>query len=238
MIPQGKRSCHNFAVQSTLNTMKDSNGDLQHIRALMERSTRFLGLSGLSGVSSGACALLGAAVAGRYLQGRPDLTPEPLAYSAGGQTGAEYWGPITFLVSTAMAVLASALLGAFWFTWRRSRRLGHHLLDRTARRLAWNMLLPLAAGGIFCIALLLHGLPGLVAPATLVFYGLALLHASKYTFDEIRWLGLSELLLGLIASFRPGAGLLFWALGFGVLHILYGGLMYLRHDRNDTATTP
>ena len=91
---------------------------------------------------------------------------------------------------------------------------------------------PLGAGGIFCLALMFYGLPGLVAPGTLVFYGLALLNASKYTLDEIRWLGLSELALGLIAIFSLHAGLMFWALGFGVLHIVYGGVMWMRHERN------
>jgi hypothetical protein len=170
-------------------TQHDQLKELAHIRGLMDRSTRFLSLSGLSGVIAGVLALV---------------------------------------------VLVTALLGAFWFTWRRTRKVGQSLFDAAARRLAINMLLPLAGGGVFCLALLYYGLPGLVPPATLVFYGLALLNASKYTLDEIRWLGLSELVLGLIASFWVGAGLLFWALGFGVLHIFYGALMYLRHERKET----
>ena len=93
------------------------------------------------------------------------------------------------------------------------------------------MAVPLAAGGIFCLALLVHGLPALVAPATLVFYGLALINASKFTLDEVRWLGLSELVVGLFAVFVPGHGLLCWSLGFGVLHIGYGTYMYLRYER-------
>ncbi|HMC96443.1 MAG TPA: hypothetical protein VKG92_02220, partial [Flavobacteriales bacterium] len=107
--------------------------------------------------------------------------------------------------------------------------------DAAAQRLLVNMFIPLGGGGMFCLALLYYGLPGLVPPATLVFYGLALLNASKYTLDEVRWLGISELILGLIASFWVGAGLLFWALGFGVLHIFYGALMYLRYERKGSA---
>ena len=95
----------------------------------------------------------------------------------------------------------------------------------------WSMLVPLGVGGVFSLALFYYGLPGLVAPATLVFYGLALFSASKYTLDEIRWLGASELVLGVVALFWLDAALLFWALGFGVLHIFYGGLMYLRYER-------
>ncbi|HRH38627.1 MAG TPA: hypothetical protein PK760_09790, partial [Flavobacteriales bacterium] len=109
-------------------------------------------------------------------------------------------------------------------------RTGQYLWDASARRLMINMLVPLAMGGFFCLALFYYGLPGLVPPATLVFYGLALFNASKYTLDEVRWLGVSELVLGLVALFWLEAGLLFWALGFGVLHIFYGGLMYLRHE--------
>lgn len=112
--------------------------------------------------------------------------------------------------------------------------MGQGLWDGSAQRLMWNLFIPLAAGGIVCLALMYHGLPGLVAPATLVFYGLALLNASKYTLDEIRWLALSELALGLVASFWIGAGLMFWALGFGVLHIVYGGLMWVRHEKDQT----
>ena len=121
--------------------------------------------------------------------------------------------------------------------WRRARRTGQGLWDPSAKRLAWNLAIPLVVGGLFCLSLLWHGAVALVAPATLVFYGLALLNASKYTLDEIRWLGLSEVVLGLLATSWPGAGLMFWALGFGVLHILYGGLMWYRHESssNDPA---
>jgi hypothetical protein len=94
-----------------------------------------------------------------------------------------------------------------------------------------NLLVPLAAGGVFCIALLYHGIIYLIAPATLLFYGLALLNASKYTLSEIRWLGITEMLLGLTASIIPGYGLLVWAIGFGILHIIYGMVMYLRYER-------
>jgi hypothetical protein len=65
----------------------------------------------------------------------------------------------------------------------------------------------------------------------LIFYGMALLNGSKYTYHEIRALGILEVLLGLIASMNLGHGLLFWALGFGVLHIIYGVLVWYRHER-------
>ncbi len=210
--------------------------ELARIRGLMDRSTRFLSLSGLSGVIAGLLGLAGAAVARWYMDQHAVVRTDPLSYD-GGLLADDYWTHIMVLGEIALTVLVLAIVGALWFTLRRSRRLGQSLWDASARRMAINLALPLGAGGVFCLALIWHGLPGLVAPATLLFYGLALLNASKYTLDEIRWLGLSEVVLGLAASFWVGAGLLFWALGFGVLHIFYGSLMYLRHERNDNRTT-
>ncbi|MBK6369866.1 MAG: hypothetical protein IPH05_16235 [Flavobacteriales bacterium] len=204
--------------------------ELAHIRGLMDRSTRFLSLSGLSGVFAGCVALVGAVLARYHINETLGPARDVLTYGTGGSYTAANALLIT-LITDAALVLLVALLGAGWFTWRRSRKAGQYLWDASARRLMWNMLIPLAVGGIFCLALFHYGLPGLVPPATLIFYGLALINASKFTLDEIRWLGFCELALGLVALFWLEAGLLFWALGFGVLHIVYGALMYLRYER-------
>ena len=209
--------------------------DLAHIRGLMDRSTRFLSLSGLSGVFAGAVALVGALVARERYESLVLTDRTGRSNYADGSMGTFDGSMILFtdvldLVLLAAVVLVVALAGAAWFTWRRAKRTGQDLWDPSAKRLAWNLAIPLVTGGLFCLAMLWHGAVVLVAPATLVFYGLALLNASKYTLDEIRWLGLSELVLGLLSTCWLGAGLMFWALGFGVLHILYGGLMWYRHE--------
>lgn len=210
--------------------------DLHHIRELMDRSTRFLGLSGLSGIWAGTMALAGAWMANRLMEATLNSASDPLTFRL-GHGDRSYEALLSALILDGAVVLVLALSGAWWFTRRRTRHTGQRMWGSSSRRLLWNLVVPLVAGGIFCLALISHGLPGLVAPVTLIFYGLALLNASKYTLDEIRWLGFSELVLGLIASFWIGAGILFWALGFGVLHIFYGALMYLRHDRNDSTQT-
>ena len=209
----------------------EHGADLAHIRSLMERSTRFLSLSGLSGVIAGAIALGGAWLAQHHMAAFDGPRADALTYGTVRETLIHRDDLVIQLLIDAVVVLVLALIGAFWFTWRRSLRTDQRIWDASARRMAVNLMLPLIAGGIFCLALLYYGLPGLVPPATLVFYGLALLNTSKYTLDEIRWLGLSELALGLVATFWLGAGLMFWALGFGVLHIVYGGLMWYRHER-------
>lgn len=211
-----------------MNDLSDAD-ELSRIRGLMERSTRFLSLSGLSGVVAGTIALAGAFAAHWYIDSRMLYSGDPMSYR--GTSGSSYWDHVMDLGGLAVAVLVLALLSAAWFTWQRTIKLGHTLWDGSARRLVVNLMIPLAAGGIFCLALLQYGLPALIPSATLLFYGLALLNASKYTLDEIRWLALSEILLGLASAFWIGAGLMFWALGFGVLHIFYGSLMYFRHER-------
>ena len=203
---------------------------LQEIRSLMERSSRFISLSGLSGVAAGSFALIGALMAYLYL----DISPfdNEVSYYVAG-IGTSKWGMdyITFFLLDATLVLIAALSVGIFFTTRKARQKGQKIWDALTRRLLLNLSIPLFAGGIFCLALLYHGYNGLIAPSTLIFYGLALVNASKYTLNDVKYLGISEIILGLFSVFFIGYGLEFWAIGFGVLHILYGGLMYLKYER-------
>jgi hypothetical protein len=201
---------------------------LTEIRNLMERSSRFISLSGLSGVSAGIAALAGALAA--YFH----LGPEESFYSISAHTllSAKPLNDSTllFLLADAGVVLLFALLSGIYFTTRKARKEGLKVWDHAARRMIVNLLIPLITGGFFCLILLYHHLYWLLAPATLIFYGLALLNASKYTFHEIRVLGLAEIFLGLVAGWLAGYGLLLWAVGFGIMHIFYGMMMYFRHE--------
>ena len=215
--------------------MKPANPDplaqLTEIRAIMERSSRFLSLSGLSGVGAGVVALVGAAVGHFYLQ-----REYPEGYLRLLQTSvAERREALPFLLLLAGLMIAVALLVAFFFTQRRTRNDGQTLWTAPARRLATALAVPLVAGGLFCLRLYLGGDAAMVVPGLLVFYGLALLNASKFTLDEIRWLGLTQIGLGLVCTLLPGLGLVFFALGFGLGHIGYGLVMYNRYERPGVA---
>ena len=196
----------------------------------MERSSRFLSLSGLSGVTAGIVALVGAGIAFLYL-GKLPFDNQGLNYPI--KAASHPWGipPLLFFALDSILVLLGALGGGIYFTTRRARRKGLPVWDSLTRRLLISLAIPLLTGGLFVIALYVQGVPGLIAPATLIFYGLALINASKYTLDDIRYLGFLEILLGLMGTFAPGFGLELWALGFGVLHIIYGILMYHKHER-------
>lgn len=199
------------------------------IRSLMERSSRFISLSGLSGVSAGIFALIGAALVFYYLDVQPFEGRR--YYVIDSESFIFGLPPLKFMVLVAIGVFISALCSATFFTVRKAKRKGLKIWDRTSLRLMINMVIPLIAGGIFCLGLMYNHEFGLVAPATLVFYGLACINASKYTLNEIRNLGIAEVILGLFGMFQPGLGLELWAIGFGILHIAYGTLMYYKYDR-------
>jgi hypothetical protein len=206
---------------------------LTEIRDLMNRSSRFLSLSGISGVFAGIFALIGAGAAslyyGYFVRGFELIlrSGEESSVFRGGSAQSFY----IFFFTDAGLVLGLSLLTGWFFSKRKAKKAGLPFWDATAWRALANLMIPLAAGGIFCLILLFHGLVGLIAPATLLFYGLALLNASKYTVDDIRYLGIMEIILGLAGAIFIGYGLVIWAIGFGVLHIIYGAVLYFKYDR-------
>ncbi|GAB3810893.1 hypothetical protein GCM10028895_00540 [Pontibacter rugosus] len=190
----------------------------------MDRSSRFISLSGLSGVSAGVFALIGAGVVKWYLGQNNILYRNDYTVSLNLNT-------VVFLGSVAALVMILAISTAIYFTSRKARQNNQRVWDSKSRRLLLNLAIPLGVGGIFCAVLLYHGIIYLIAPAMLVFYGLALINGSKYTLSDIRYLGICEILLGLVSSIFIGYGLLSWAVGFGALHIIYGMVMYYKYER-------
>ncbi|WP_026915331.1 hypothetical protein [Christiangramia portivictoriae] len=200
--------------------------DLTEIRNMMSQSSRFISLSGLSGVFAGIYAIAGALVAAKILSYEPSVYTNSQSYIATTNTDL-----VTQLVMVAAAVLVLAIGTAIVLTTRKAKMQGKKIWDSTSRRLLLNFFAPLLAGGIFCLVLLQYQIIGLIAPAMLIFYGLALIHASKYTFSDLKSLGYANVILGLIATQFIGYGIVFWALGFGIFHIVYGVWMYNKYDR-------
>ena len=198
---------------------------LQDIKRMMERSSRFISLSGLSGVSAGVCALIGAWVAQGWIRGYArGMGTDPFPAETRDLFELKMFG-------LAVVVLAAALVSATIFTWRKAKRSGLPIMDHASKRLAINMAIPLIAGGFFVLGLLNDRGWNYVAPACFVFYGLALVNASKYTLTDIRYLGLLEIALGCTSMYFPHEGLYFWTAGFGILHIIYGLIMWWKYER-------
>lgn len=201
---------------------------VKDIKDMMEKSSRFISLSGWSGIAAGLCALAGAWFANREMsrfQGTVFETEE-----AFNREGLDLE---IRLFGIAAIVLASAFLSAFYFTYRRARSKNLPIWNSASRRLFINTFIPLAAGGFFIIGMLWNNVTGFVSPACLIFYGLALVNASKYTLGEVRYLGYCQIALGILNFYFLESSLLLWALGFGVLHIIYGAMMWWRYERGN-----
>ncbi len=203
--------------------MDNYKDDLKHIRSMMERSSTFLSLSGLSGIFAGIVALIGAFVVYSmlvshgidYFDGKPNFYPYDLLIK---------------LIVVCFIILALAMACGVWFTVQKSKKNNLPLWSSTTKQLLIQLAIPLIIGGKLCLIFTYHHSFYYVAPSMLIFYGLALINASKYTLPEVFWLGICETILGLMAAMWIGYGLIFWAIGFGVLHIIYGTLMYRKYD--------
>lgn len=204
-------------------TKEEQLQQLAEIRSLMEKSSRFISLSGLSGVGAGICALVGSLVTWWRLQQYNLLT---VNYA---EQKSALMAELFFI---AGFTLLAALGVAGFFTWRKAQRQGQGLWDQSSRQLLGNLFIPLITGGLFSLLLLRQGMVSMIAPATLIFYGLALVNASKYTLNDIRYLGFCQIGLGLLNAYfiSFGNGLLFWTLGFGILHIVYGVYLHVKYE--------
>ncbi len=198
--------------------MNTQTEDIRVIREMMEKSSKFLSLSGLSGIAAGIAAIIGAAFAYFYLLRDPMATDYNRMQEA------------MILLADAAAVLAVSLGIGFFMSWRKAKRNGQGLFNKVTYRILYSLAVPLVTGGLFCVIYLLKGDIRTVVAATLIFYGLALVNASKYTYGEVHYLGITEIILGLAAAVFGRYGLIAWTIGFGVCHIVYGLIMYLKYD--------
>jgi len=203
---------------------KDYLEDISEIRNIMERSSNFISLSGLSGILAGFYALIGSFLAYRIVYFESSILSSREFYVNEQQT-------ILKLGILALVVLVLAITTGIYITAKKYGFKPLSFKDEGFRNLIEHLLIPLISGGIFIIILIGRGYYGIVAPAFLIFYGLSLVNGSKYTLRDIKYLGIMEIVLGLICAFFPGYGLIFWAAGFGVLHILYGTIMYFKYEK-------
>jgi hypothetical protein len=198
--------------------------ELVSIRRLMERSSKFISLSGLSGILAGIYALIGAGIAYFLMYRGSVIVYKSLSLGT-------YPSTLIYLMLVAVGVLALSIISGVVLTLRKASKNGQPVWGKVSKVLFFNMATPLVTGGILILIFIDRGYYGIIGPSSLIFYGLSLISASNFTFTDVKYLGLCEIVLGLIAACFPGYGLLFWAIGFGVLHIVYGSLMYFKYDR-------
>ena len=202
--------------------------DIQAIREIMERSSKFMLLNSWAGFFAGTCALIGAAVVWFGVLESGALHYDEFQCTVGGS-------PINNVTiglgAVALVVLLLAGLAAVYFSYRKAQKAGQKFWTSSTKRVLAHLLIPIVSGGIFVLILVSRNQIDLVASAMLIFYGLALVNAGKFTSGEIHFLGMSEIAVGLLAGVFASSGLVFWALGFGLLHLVYGVVMWMRYER-------
>ena len=199
---------------------KDYLKDISDIKDMMNKSSRFISLSGLSGILAGIYALIGAAIAYWLV----------ITYSNGVLT-LNGWVFESCLLTLAIIALLSISTGIL-LTTRKAKKDGAKIWDTTSRRLVINFLIPLIVGGLYILIILSQGKYGQSGGLMLIFYGLALVNASKYSIGDIQYLGYIQIGLGLIGAYEPSYGFWLWVIGFGIMHIIYGTWMHFKYDKS------
>jgi len=194
---------------------------------MMEESTRFLSLSGLSGIFAGVFAIAGALIAFFLILNNGSIhQDEYFRILPEKEALILRWK----LIADAVCVLILSVIFSLYFSYHKAKHEGKTFLSPVSKRLLINMLIPLITGGIFIIVLLLQNNMQLIVPGLLIFYGLSLVNAGKFTYDEVFYLGILEIITGLVSAFFSGWGIIFWIFGFGMLHIVYGMVMYRKYE--------
>ncbi|HUH19558.1 hypothetical protein [Albibacterium sp.] len=201
---------------------KDYIRDIAEIHSMMERSSKFLSLSGWAGVLAGIYALSGAYIAYMLFH----FNPVQIAYS-----NPELPANLSKVVILAIIILTLTIGSAILLSSKKANKRGENLWNPTSKHLLISMAVPLISGGILILILISQGLIGLIAPFTLIFYGLALYNAGRYTYGDLKILGLIEIGLGVISSYYVEYGLILWAVGFGIMHIIYGIHLYYKYEK-------
>lgn len=214
---------HNFGYQSTFMDQKDILNQIGQIRSLMEKSSKFMSISGLSGVLIGSYALIGAFL-GYY-------TVYGFTSQFGYRDNYVNMDVIPILVFIAISVLIVSVGTGYYMARQKAKQAGQSVWNPSSKALFKAMAIPLVTGGILSLIFIYKGYYGMIASSLLIFYGLSLSAASNFSFKELRWLGILDIILGLLALCLPGYGIFFWALGFGILHIIYGLIVHQRYEK-------
>lgn len=199
-------------------SQEDYLKDISEIKNLMSKSSKFISLSGLSGILAGIYALIGAFFAYKKLSVDSYVNSESDLF--------------LFVIIDLLLVGFFSIGTAIFLTTKKAKNNNERIWDPLTRRLLFNFILPLLVGGIYMLIILEQQKYGQTAALMLLFYGLALFNASKFTLGDVKYLGVTQIILGLLCAALPGYGFWFWVIGFGIMHIIYGGVMYFKYDRN------
>ncbi len=203
---------------------------LSDIRNMMERSQKVLFLEGTAGIVVAVWALLGAVAVSLVLYG----TVSPLWGATVNPIRQPDWD--TFLI--VAIICASVFCAAFMTVWlmskhRASREGLDFSFDAGTRRLLGNFFTAMVTGGLVCLTPIFNDLWNLIPGFMLVFYGLAVVLISPIAFkiSITKYLGYAEIVIGVAALAFSSFGMMFWTIGFCILHLIWGIWFKIWFDR-------
>jgi hypothetical protein len=199
--------------------------DIAEIRSMMERSSKFLSLSGWAGIMAGIYAIIGAFIAYVFLNFNPGRLNHSLADPA--------YSFMPDIIILGAIILTFSISTAIYFSYKKAKEKGANGWNATSKRLLISMGVPLVTGGILILILISRNLSDLILPFTLLFYGLSLYDAGRYTIDEVKVMGFIQIILGLLSTWLIEYSLLIWVFGFGIVHIIYGIYMHFKYERSE-----
>ena len=179
--------------------------NLRYIRETMERSGSFTHVSGMGVVAMGLVALV---ASGFAVTASSDIV----------------W--LTVWFEAAAGSLAIALYSLA----RKSRSERSGLLTGPGRRFLWNVIPPMAAGAVLTFALLRLGAIALLPGTWLLLYGTSVVTGGSYSVRSVPLMGAAFMCVGALALVTPPIwGDAWMAIGFGGLHIVFGGVIWRKH---------
>ncbi len=200
----------------------------------LAQSSRFISLSGLSGVSVGISGLFATYIAHRLVASETKADKDMLSIVSGfdsyNETVHLFVGEN--LIFLSIFTILFALLFSFYFTTAKSKKNNLSIWDGIVKRQLSVLSLPLIIGGIFISRLISTANFGFIIPVALIFYALSLINLRKYTSGDVAYLGYALLILGIVNLWIQRLGILFFALGFGIFHIIYGVVTFYFYERH------
>ncbi len=188
--------------------------NLIYIRKTMEAAGQITAVPGRGLIIAGFLSLAGVAF-NAFITGAPwEAGPHPRWALAA-------WG----------AILAVSVVVVSFGIYRKSRQTCTPIQPPLLRKLLWSLCPALFAGGLITnLAVQSRHLDWLPV-IWLGCYGAAITNGGQVSVAAVRYMGLSFLLAAAGAALSPPEGGLIWlALGFGWLHLIYGSYIARRHN--------
>jgi len=197
-----------------LHRLEIAHENLQYIRQTLEAAECFTAVPGKALMVAGALALGGVAF-------NNFLTGAPWQPDASAALALQTWG---WVLGLALAIVTYGI-------YRKAQLMRTRLRAPLVRKLLWSLCPALFVGGMLTHIAVREQALAWLPVIWLGCYGAAVTNGGQHSVAPVRYMGLSFLLAACGAAASPDSlGLTWLALGFGMLHLLYGAFIAWRHN--------